>query len=350
MTTIEMNSSHLVTPVMRPLGNTGLNVSEIGYGCSSLGGVLDRDGEPEGLRTLQMALDNGINFFDTAHAYSFGRSEQLLGQAVKGCRDKVVIATKGGSRLTPAWNAMANSASILAPFKKILRPYKRYFNLLRHTQKQYDYSPEHMRICLEASLKRLGTDYIDVYQLYNPLPPVLDAGEFIDVLEKFKQEGKIRFYGISCRCIEDALLCIKYPGISTLQIPISLLDHEGMEDIIEKLVARGVGIIAREPLAQGLLTATTGVTMAEQSSRSRSDIRSRQRCAKNFEFLVRPDRTLAQAALQFSLQVPGVSTVIPGMVAPVEFRENMGALLAASLTESELQRIAGSPHSVKQLS
>ena len=335
-----MNVDDTTIPELRSLGSTGLKVSEIGCGCSSLGGVLDREGEAEGLRTLQMAVDRGINFFDTADAYSLGRSEELLGQAVLGRRDQVVIATKGGSRFTPAWQRVADSRSLLVPLRRALKPFKRYFNLLRHTQKQYDYSPTHLRNALEMSLKRLGTDYIDLYQLYNPTTPELEAGEFIEALEAFKLEGKIRFYGIACRSVNDALLCLKYPGVSTVQIVVSLADQEALGHIIDQFVAKDVGVIAREPLAQGFLTADTGRTLAEQSARSRREIRARENRARQFGFLVQPDRSLAQAAMQFVLQVPGVSTVIPGMVTPEQLDENMGALTAPALNVDELRQIA----------
>jgi aryl-alcohol dehydrogenase-like predicted oxidoreductase len=335
-----MTLDNTAAPKLRPLGSTGLKVSEIGCGCSSLGGVLDREGEAEGLRTLQIAMDRGINFFDTADAYSMGRSEELLGQAVIGRRDQVVIATKGGSRFTPAWKTVVDSRSLLVPMRKVLRPFKRYFNMVRHTQKQYDYSPAHLRNALEMSLKRLGTDYIDLYQLYNPTPPELEAGEFIEVLEAFKQEGKIRFYGISCRSADDALMCLKYPGVSTVQIVASLADQEVLDSVIDQLVANNVGVIAREPLAQGFLTADTGRKLAEESARSRGEIRAREERTKQFGFLVRPDRSLAQAAMQFVLQVPGVSTVIPGMVTPEQIDENMGALTVPALSVDELSQIA----------
>jgi len=326
-------------PALRDLGSTGLKVSEIGCGCSSLGGVLDREGEAEGLRTLQIAIDRGINFFDTADAYSMGRSEELLGKAVRGHRDQILIATKGGSRFTPAWKSVVDSRSLLVPLRNVLRPFKRYFNLVRHTQKQYDYSPAHLRNALENSMKRLGTDYIDLYQLYNPTRPELEAGEFIAALEQFKQEGKIRFYGISCRSAEDALPCLKYPGVSSIQIVVSLADQEALRGIIGQIAMKGVGVIAREPLAQGFLTADAGRTLAEESARSRGEIRSRKRRAKCFEFLVRSNRSLAQAAIQFALQVPGVSTVIPGMVVPEQLGENMAALSAPPLGADELQKI-----------
>jgi aryl-alcohol dehydrogenase-like predicted oxidoreductase len=323
----------------RALGTTGIEVSAIGLGCSSLGGVLDRESESQSLRTVRMALDRGINFFDTADAYSMGRSEELLGQAVRGQRDRVVIATKGGSRFSPAWKAIVDSRSALVPLRKVLKPFKRYFNLVRHTQKRYDYSPSHLRRALETSLKRLDTDYIDLYQIYNPTRADLEAGAFIDTLERFKREGKIRYYGIACHNAEDALQCLRYPGVSAVQLAISLADQEALDNVVPRLVEEGVGVIGCEPLAQGFLTTNTGRTLAEESARGRSQIRSRQQRASQFKFLIRPDRTLAQAAMQFAIRVPGISSVIPGMILPKQLEENLGALTATPLTQDELQRI-----------
>ncbi|NNC64863.1 MAG: aldo/keto reductase, partial [Gammaproteobacteria bacterium] len=310
-----------------------------GLGCSSLGGVLDRESESQSLRSVRMALDRGINFFDTADAYSMGRSEELLGQAVRGQRDRVIIATKGGSRFSPAWKTIVDSRSVLVPLRKVLKPFKRYFNLVRHTQKRYDYSPGHLRRALETSLKRLDTVYIDLYQIYNPTRADLEAGAFIDTLERFKREGKIRYYGIECHNAEDALQC---PGVSAVQLAISLADQEALDNVVPRLVEEGVGVIGCEPLAQGFLTTNTGRALAEESARGRSQIRSRQQRASQFKFLIRPDRTLAQAAMQFAIRVPGISSVIPGMILPEQLEENMGALTATPLTQDELQRIRDS--------
>jgi aryl-alcohol dehydrogenase-like predicted oxidoreductase len=323
-------------PAYRQFGSTGLRVSEIGFGCSSLGTVLGHDADEDGLRAVDYALARGVNFFDTADAYSLGNSERLLGRALRGRRDKVVIATKGGSRFTPLWRSALHSTPFLAPFRRSVRPFKRFFNLLRHSQKQYDFSDRYLRRAAETSLTNLRTDYIDIYQVYNPTREVLEAGDFCATLEALKAEGKIRFYGVSCRTAEDALLCLRYPGISSIQIPVSLIDQTAIDLVIPRLAERGVAVIAREPLGQGLLTSARGRTLAEEASRSWAEISRRKRHSEAFYGLAGPQRTLAQAALQFVLQVPGVSTVIPGIGHWTQVEENLGALSAPRLTSEEV--------------
>ncbi len=325
-------------PGRRKFGSTDLEVSEIGFGCSSLGTVLGHDADQDGLQALEYALDQGINFFDTADAYSLGNSERLLGRAFQKKRDKVIIATKGGSRFTSGWRFALQSIPFMAPLRRPLRRFKRFFNLVRHSQKQYDYSDRQLRTAVEASLKHLQTDYIDVYQLYNPTRPVLEAGDFIGTLESLKSQGKIRYYGVSCRTHEDALLCLRYPGISSVQLPVSMIEQAAIDSVIPSLYRSGIAVIAREPLGQGLLTGTRGRTLAEEGARSLAEISERKRRSVDFSVFSTSQRTMAQAALQFVLQVPGVSTVIPGIAKVEQLGENLRALNAPRLTPEEYQR------------
>lgn len=328
----------LPAPGLRRFGSTELQVSEIGFGCSSLGTVLGHDADQDGLCALNYAAERGINFFDTADAYSLGNSERLLGRAFHQRRDKVIIATKGGSRFTPGWRFALRSIPFLAPLRRPLRPFKRFFNLLRHSQKQYDYSDSQLRRAVEASLTHLQTDYIDIYQLYNPTAEVLEAGDFIATLESLKSQGKIRYYGISCRTAEDALLCLRYPGISSIQLPVSMVDQSAIDSVIPRLAGKGVAVIAREPLGQGLLTGARHRTLAEEAARSLAEITERKRRSRDFSVFAAPERTMAQAALQFVLQVPGISTVIPGIANREQLQENLGALSAPPLNREDYAR------------
>jgi aryl-alcohol dehydrogenase-like predicted oxidoreductase len=191
---------------------------------------------------------------------------------------------------------------------------------------------------VEASLTHLQTDYVDLYQLYNPTRPVLEAGDFIGTLESLKSQGKIRYYGVSCRTHEDALLCLKYPGISSVQLPVSMVEQDAIGSVIPRLAENGIAVIAREPLGQGLLTATRGRTLAEEGARSLAEINDRKRRSVQFGVFAAPQRTMAQAAMQFALQVPGVSTVIPGIARLEQLEENLGALSAPQLTREEYMR------------
>jgi aryl-alcohol dehydrogenase-like predicted oxidoreductase len=230
------------------------------------------------------------------------------------------------------------SIPFLAPLRRPLRPFKRFFNLLRHSQKQYDYSDRQLRTAVEESLTRLQTDYIDLYQLYNPTRAVLEAGEFVNTLESLKGQGKIRYYGVSCRTADDALLCLKYSGISSVQLPVSMIDQDAIPSVIPRLAERRVAVIAREPLGQGLLTGAGGRTLAEESARSRREINDRKRRSAAFSRFATPGRTLAQAALQFVLRLPGISTVIPGIANLQQLEENLGALTVPQISEDEFAR------------
>lgn len=324
----------------RDFGDTGLRVSELGLGCSPLGGGLFHKDDAESTRVLARAVDAGVNFFDTSDNYSMGHSERLIGEAIKGRRDRFVVATKGGAAFQSVGRIALALRPILRPARGLLKGARRSLNLMRDKRKLYDYSPEHLGAAVDASLRRLQTDYIDIYQLYNPETFQIEGFAFCETLERMRDQGKIRFYGISARDADDALLCLTHPGIKSIQIALSLLDPEATERLLAEARAKGVGIIARSPLAQGLLTDATGHTMADESSHvTPAQIQYRRQQAKSFAFLVRPGRTLAQAALRYALQQDGASVVIPSAISLSELDENLGALAAPPLSADELAEI-----------
>ncbi|MBI4228823.1 MAG: aldo/keto reductase, partial [Deltaproteobacteria bacterium] len=323
----------------RSFGKTDLKVSELGLGCSSLGGGLYHRDDQESIKTLFQAFDLGINFYDTSDNYSQGNSERLIGQAFKGKRDRVIIASKGGAVFSPLGSFALRLKMILRPMRHLLHPMRRYLHQMRDSEKSYDYSPRHLTEAIHGSLKRLQTDYIDLYQLYNPSSSILESGEVFDTLDKLKVQGKIRYYGVSCVTVDGALLCLKHHGTSSVQVTINLLDQEAITKLIPLSQENKLAVIARVPLAQGLLTNAQNDTMAEQSARNQREFEDRKNRAKNFWFLVKENRTIAQAALQFVLQFQGVSVVIPGMINRRQLNENLGALAAPPLTKEELERI-----------
>jgi aryl-alcohol dehydrogenase-like predicted oxidoreductase len=323
----------------RLFGKTDLKVSEVGLGCSSLrGGLYHRD-DQESIKTLFQAFDLGINFYDTSDNYSQGNSERLIGQAFKGKRDRVIIASKGGAVFSPLGRFALQLKPILRPMRHLLNLMRSYLHKMRDSEKSYDYSPKHLTEAVEGSLKRLQTEYIDLYQLYNPSSSILESGEVFDILDKLKIRGKIRYYGVSCVTIDDALLCLKHHGISSVQVTINLLDQEAITKLIPLATENKLAVIARVPLAQGLLTSLQIGTMAEHSARNRREFKDRKNRAKKFWFLVKENRTMAQAALQFVLQLQGVSVVIPGIINRKQLEENLGALTASPLTSEELMKI-----------
>src|SRR4051812_7379479 len=182
----------------RPFGTTGLMVSAIGVGCSRIGGVFSAgSSRRDELDLLRGAIDAGINFLDTADLYSQGQSEILVGKAIKGRRDQVVVATKGGY-------VVPSSSQLLSRAKPLLRPVVRTLKIKKPAAggpgpapvMVQDFSPHYLRGAVEASLRRLHTDYIDVYQLHSPPRAVVEAGDFVPVLEELQAQGKIRHFGI----------------------------------------------------------------------------------------------------------------------------------------------------------
>jgi aryl-alcohol dehydrogenase-like predicted oxidoreductase len=321
----------------RELGRSGIKVSCIGLGGSPLGGGLFQERESLALDLVRHAFDQGITFFDTSNNYGMGRSEEIIGEALHGRRDRAVIATKGGAAFTTTARIALALRPALRPLRAALQPFRRGLNLARDAHKRYDYSAAGLRRALEASLTRLRTDHVDIYQLYNPTPQTPDLDEAFETLDRFRQEGKARYVGLSVNRVSDASELLRRWRADSLQLPLSLLDQQGLDGQIERCAAAGIGVIARSVLGQGLLTNARGHVMADESSHySVEELRTRRARRSRFESLVLPGRTLAQAAVRFALQQPGVSTALVAAVTIEQLEENLAALVAPSLTEQEM--------------
>jgi aryl-alcohol dehydrogenase-like predicted oxidoreductase len=327
---------------LRQLGATDLQVTELGLGCQSLGGGLFHRDDGEAVRTVQQAMDSGINFFDVSDHHSLGIAESLLGRAFKNRRDRILITTKAGYTYTPIGNIGLRIRYYAKPLASLLRPLKRPLHLLRASQGRYNFSPDYIAAALERSLVRLQTDHVDLYQLYKPSIDMLSAaafGDSLERLERLKAQGKIRYYGIACQWVDEALRCLQLPGISTVQVAINFIEPEALHGLIARARERGIGVIARHPRAIGLLTNAGSDIMGDTSY---YDLHRRERAlrAADFRFLINPQRTLAQASIQYVLGIPGVATVIPRAVNGQELAENLGALSAPGLTAEEGARVA----------
>jgi aryl-alcohol dehydrogenase-like predicted oxidoreductase len=329
----------------RPFGKTGISVSALGLGCSPLGGGLFRNDRQESLRVVHSALDRGVTFFDTADNYSLGESERLLGTALRGRRDQAVIATKVGAVYGTADRMLLKARPILRPLKGLLGGARRSINLVRDKRKHYDFSPAHLQRAVEASLRRLGTDYIDIYQLYNPSAEDLREFAMGATLEKLRQAGKIRCFGITANHARDAVAALECESIASIQLPVSLLDQEGLAPVLEQAQTRGLAIIGSTPLGQGLLTNAAGTTKADESSHFTTDqIAIRRRLMATYrQRYVTPQRSLAQLALCFVLQTPGVTVAIPSAVSIAELDENLGALALPRLSDQEMRELVQTP-------
>ena len=305
----------------RTLGETGLTVSEIGFGAWGIGGqtpgatsygptsdAVSRD-------ALRRAFDRGITFYDTANVYGDGHSEALIGEVFRSQRDRVVIATKAGR---PVYAD---------------RP---------------DYSGTELRRSLEGSLRRLGTDYVDLFQLHDPSPGTLRDGDTLATLDRLRAEGKLRAVGVSARTPDDGLALVRDLGVRAVQVNLSLIDQRAGENGLLALAAeRGAGLIARTPLCFGLLSGRVAPDALFDPSDHRSawprpQIARWAEASRLFIAAVaeRGRQTPAQLALRFCLSLPGVSTVIPGMLTAAEVEENAAAADLGPLGADDLAEIA----------
>jgi aryl-alcohol dehydrogenase-like predicted oxidoreductase len=315
-------------------GKTGMNVSEIGFGGSRIGGVFaDKHSSKEALNVLRKALDSGITFYDTADIYAQGESESLIGTAFRGRREQVILATKGGYCL-PA------QRHIMKRIKPLVRPIVQALGLKRTklpsgisgTLSQ-DFSPSHLTKALETSLKRLQTNYIDLYQLHSPRAPFLQSnafGEALETLEKLKGQGKIRFYGVATEVPEDAPFCLSAPGISSVQLGFGLLDLEALDQgTLAAAGARGLGIIARGCFGGGLLKDGLDGAQLKAATPKWQRILALRSLSKS------TGRSLLDIALQFCRGTPAVSVTLLGMRVENHLRENLRYFQACPLNAEE---------------
>jgi aryl-alcohol dehydrogenase-like predicted oxidoreductase len=303
----------------RALGATGLRVSEIGFGTWGLGG--DTGGavsygptnDETSRAALRCARAEGINFFDTADIYGFGHSEKLLGEVFENCRDQVVIASKGG---------------FVDAGKK-------------------DFSPAHLRAALEKSLRRLRSDFIDLYQLHDPPITLLrEQPEILELLEEFRASGKIRAWGFSARSPEEARVAVEEFNAPCLQVNFNLTDQRALAGgLFELCRQRKIGVIGRTPLCFGFLTGKYSHTRSFDAKDHRSrwspeQLQRWENANESFRFLfeANPGDTPAQLALRFCLSFDTITTVIPGMLNNEHVCENAAASERGPLPDDQIKR------------
>lgn len=304
----------------RPLGRTGIVVSEVGFGAWGIGG------RTEGLTSygatddaisrsaVSRAVERGITFFDTSSVYGYGHSESLLGEVLHGVRDRVVIATKAGFA---GWTG------------------------------QPEFSKAGLMRSLEESLRRLRTDYVDLFQLHNPTLADLQRDEVIETLSLVVRQGKARSWGVSLRSPDEALAAHAAMSIPVVQVNLNMLDvravSSGFLDVAGK---NGIGVIARTPLCFGFLSGA----IREGTKFPAGDHRLGWRSEQIRTWIDGANRVLGmvkspagatnvQNALRFCLSFPSVSAVIPGILSPDEVDQNCGASELGALSEEELAAI-----------
>jgi aryl-alcohol dehydrogenase-like predicted oxidoreductase len=303
----------------RELGRTGWKVSTIGLGTWAMGSLWGAVDDRESLATLNRALDLGVNFFDTSDAYG---SEPLLGQLRRQRHEPFYIATKMGMQVNPDARG---------------------------------YTRKNMASFVENSLRNLGVEVIDLMQLHCPPIGVYNS-EVFGVLDDLVKQGKIRYYGVSVERIAEAEKAIEYPNVQSVMIIFNIFRQRPAEGFLGEAKRRGVGIIARVPLASGMLTGK----MTPTTTFSRDDHRTFNRQGQAFDRgetfsgvdfetgleaveelrpLIPPNVTMAQMALRWILMFDAVTCTIPGAKRPTQAEDNTRAADLPPLSDSTMEKI-----------
>ena len=283
------------------LGRSNLHISRIGFGCMSL-----KAGTPANESILLKALDAGINYFDTADLYDKGLNEELLGKVFKGKRDKIILATKAGNQWRPDGSG-------------------------------WDWNPrkDYILACAEKSLKRLQTDYIDLYQLHGgTMEDPID--ETIEAFEILLQQGKIRYYGISSIRPNVIREWSNRSNIVSVMTQYSLLDRRPEEETLNLLHQKNIGVVTRGSVAQGLLIDKPAKDYLNHTADEVA------RAAAAVHSVSGKNRTTAQTAIQFVLQHPAITSAIVGIRTMEQLEEAVKAIDTAGLSESERQLLQNS--------
>ena len=307
-------------------GKTDLVASEIGFGTWALGSSWWGDvSEDVGKRLLLRALELGISFFDTGDAYGRGANEELVGRVLHSHRDEIQLATKFGYELGAGRREHSEGE----------RPQR--------------WDGPFVREALEASLRRLRTDRVDLYQLHNPRMEAIASDETFEALEDLKAEGKLRHYGVALGPAigwrEEGLRALETRDVAAVQTVYNLLEQEPGRDLIAAADEAGAGVMARVPTSSGLLddNLTSDTTFPEGDHRRH---RPRQWLVEGLQKIARirflcengSARTMAQAALRFILD-SGATTVIPTITSEAELEEYAGAADVPQLSGAELARV-----------
>ncbi len=308
----------------RALGRTGWKVSEISFGAWAIGGSWGDVSDADSMAALHKAIDSGVNFIDTADVYGMGRSERLIAQLRRERSEPIVVATKAGRRLSP------------------------------HTADGYN--ERSLGGFVEDSLRNLSTDCLDLVQLHCPPTDVYYRPEVFGALDRMVEAGKIRHYGVSVERVEEGLKAIEFPGVKTVQIIFNCFRHRPAELFFEQAKKHQVGILARVPLASGLLTGK----LRYDSHFAADDHRNFNRHGEAFDMgetfsgvdyataleaveelrpFVPAGMSMTQFALRWILAFDAVTCAIPGGKNPEQVADNCAASDLAPLPEAAMEAV-----------
>jgi aryl-alcohol dehydrogenase-like predicted oxidoreductase len=308
----------------RPLGRTGWNVSEISFGAWAIGGFWGQVTEDDAMKTLYKAVDCGVNFIDTADVYGDGRSERLIAKLKKERKEQVIVATKAGRKLP----------------KQMVEGYSR----------------ENLTTWIEDSLKKLEADSLDLLQLHCPPTDAYYHAEIFGVLDDFVKEGKLRYYGVSVERVEEALKAIEFPNVQSVQIIFNCFRQRPAELFFPEAKRRQVGILARVPLASGLLTGKlrrdTAFAVDDHRNFNRHgemfdvgetfsgvDYEQGLEAVEKIQKLLPAGVSMSQFALRWILMFDAVSCAIPGGKRPEQATDNCRAADLDRLSEKVMAKV-----------
>lgn len=308
----------------RTLGRTGFKISEISLGTWQVGGKWGAPFDHGNADTiLNLAVDQGINFIDTADVYGDGESEKAVGRLVRSRSEKIYVATKCGRRISPHIND--------------------------------NYTPAVLRSYVEDSLRNMGLERLDLIQLHCPPTAVFYRPEIFAEFEKMIQEGKIHKLGVSVEKVEEALKAIEYPHVDTVQIIFNMFRQRPAELFFEQARKKNIGIIVRVPLASGLLTGKYSRNTSFLEGDHRTFNRDGSAFDKGETFSgvdyelgldtveelkdLFPGEDLAQIAIRWVLMFPEVSCVIPGASKPGQVTSNLKSAALPALTEAQMEAV-----------
>jgi aryl-alcohol dehydrogenase-like predicted oxidoreductase len=308
----------------RPLGRTGWKVSEISFGAWAIGGFWGHVSDEDAIATLHTAIDSGVNFIDTADVYGDGRSERLIAQLKKARKDEIVVATKAGRRMP----------------RQVVEGYTR----------------QNLTAWIEDSLRNLSTDSLDLLQLHCPPTELYSHSEVFAVLDDLVKAGKIRYYGVSVEKIEEALKAIDFPNVQTVQVIFNCFRQRPADFFLPKAKQKQVGILARVPLASGMLTGKLRLdsTFAADDHRnfnrhgelfdvgetfSGVDYETGLAAVEEIRRLLPTGVSMSQFALRWILMFDAVTCAIPGGKRPEQVADNCGASGLPPLTPQTLAAV-----------